>query len=353
MKKTAIVLISGLVLLTPAASMAGFLNGLIDALNGFPASYTDSNGLSLQPCLDTSGACGPAAEVPTTFPTPFPVVYYNAIARMYTYGGKGGNPDAARPGGQSTGTLIMSLMGTYALDANGDPIIAAGQEVVLQTMEFRVDSLLDGQLYTVTTPFGVFADIQANVAYEPDGVTRSSNSDAIKETLVFPGEPVAPGSFDQSGYPSAPYSTVSGSYSGFDVFLTCAGGPQASGFLAPVDVLTGEPLECTISGSPLGPAYDVFRIEGPEVGGGPTIYAELAGTDFAIGLTPWVAGDPSIDMVETNQFLITGHVLPPPPLPVPSASWPLRGVLVMLMIGCGLGAQAWLARRQSGEGASA
>jgi hypothetical protein len=70
-------------------------------------------------------------------------------------------------------------------------------------------------------------------------------------------------------------------------------------------------IECTISGSPLGPAFDVFRIEGPEVGGGPNLWAELSGTPFATGLDPWVPGTPSVDMIETTQFRITGHIVDP------------------------------------------
>jgi hypothetical protein len=348
LKRPAIALALALTVFFSSPSLAGLLDGLLDAVHGFPAYYTDANGLSLQPCLSTDGACGAPEEIPTTFPNP--VVYWTAQARMYTYGGKGGNPDAARPGGQSTATLIMTLVGTYPIDANDERTPVAGQELVLQSMEFRIDSLLDGQLYTVTTPFGVFADIPANVNFNPDG-SRASNSDAIKETFQLPPDPILPGTFDQSAYPTTPYSTASGAFSGFDRFLTCAGGPQPSGFLAPV--VLGEAIECTIEGSPLGAAFDVFRVEGPEVGGGPNLWAELSGTEFAIGLDPWVAGAPAIDAVETTQFLITGHVLPPPPPPVPSASWPIRGVLVLLMIAGGLAAQRSLAGRGPEGGAAA
>lgn len=341
-KKATVILVSAIVLVPASVAIAGLFSGGVDPLHGFPSFYRDANDLVLQPCLATNGSCGPADEVPTTFPNP--VFYWVAQARMYTYGGKGGNPDAARPGGQSTATLTMHLAGTYPLDANGDRTPVAGQELVLQSMEFRVDSLLDGELYTVTTPFGVFDNIPANVNFNSDG-SRGSNSDAVKEAFQFPPDPVAPGNFDQSSYPTSPPGTVPWTFSGFDRFLTCAGGPQPSGFLAPVPL--GEPgmLECTIEGSPLGPSYDVFRVEGPEVGGGPRLWAELSGSEFAIGLDPWVEGQPSIDSVETTQFLITGQVLPP--APVPFASWPARGVFVALLIAGAFGAQAWLAGRRA------
>ena len=265
----------------------------------------------LEPCLSTTEACGPANEVPTTFPNP--VFYWIAEARMYTYGGKGGNPDATRPGGQGTATLRMELMGTFPFDINGDRVPVAGSQLVLQSLTFRIDSLLDQELYAVTTPFGVFDAIPANVDFDATG-ERTRNVDSIKEGFQFPGDPIAPGSFDQSALPISPYSAVPWTLSGMDRFLTCAGGPQPSGFLGPVVDILGVPtlVECTIAGSPLGPAFDVFRVEGPEVGGGPTLWAELSGTPFATGLVPWVAGDPPVDMIETTQFQIIGQVVPEP-----------------------------------------
>ncbi len=316
----------------PTRASAGLFEGVVDALHGFPEWYQDASGLVLEPCLDLTGACGPPDEVPTTFPSP--VFYWVAEARMYTYGGKGGNPDATRPGGQATATLRMELMGTFPLDANGDRTPIAGSQLVLQSLQIRIDSLRDQALYTVTTPFGVFADIPANVAFDSNG-DRTRNVDSIKETFQLPADPILPGNFDQSAFPTSPYSTASFSFSGMDRFLTCAGGPQASGFLGPVAVILGEPtlLECTIEGSPLGPAFDVFRIEGPEVGGGPLLWAELSGTPFAIGLDPWVAGEPSIDMIETTQFQITGQLGPARPVPALGTGALIVIVALLLLTG--------------------
>jgi len=289
-------------------AFGGLDEGVIDALTGFPNSYLDANGLMLRPCLDTNGPCGPAGEVPTSFPNT--VFYWVAEARMPTYGGKGGNPDATRPGGRATATLRMELMGTYPLDASGDRVPVAGSELVIQSLQFRIDSLLDQQRYTITTPFGIFDNITANVDFDEEGL-RTRNVDAIKETFQFPEDPVLPGNFDQSVFPGSPYSAAPWTFSGMDRFLTCAGGPQPTGFLGPVVVIQGVPdlVECTITGSPLGPAFDVFRVEGPEVGGGPNLWAELSGTPFATGLDPWVPGTPPVDMIETTQFRIIGHVV--------------------------------------------
>ena len=324
-------------------AFAGLLNGLIDVARGFPIAYQDANGLTLEPCLATTGECGPAAEIPTTFPNA--LHYWIAEARMPTYGGKGGNPDATRPGGQATATLRMELMGTFPLDVNGERLPVAGNEIVIQSLEFRIDSLLDQQLYTVTTPFGIFDAIVANVDLDNEGL-RTRNVDTIKETFTAPAEPVAPGSFDQSGFPTAPYSAVPWSFTGMDRFLTCVGGPQPTGFLGPLVVIVGVPtlVECTLEGSPLGPAFDVFRVEGPEVGGGPTLWAELSGTPFATGVTPWVPGEPSIDMIETTQFRITGQLASaaaPVPALAPMGLAALAVILLMLLVA----SQRRLARR--------
>jgi hypothetical protein len=326
--------------LLPAGALGGLLGDVIDALHGFPASYEDANGLVLEPCLATTGGCGPADEVPVTFPNP--VIYWVAEARMYTYGGKGGNPDATRPGGQATATLRMELLGTYPLDANGDRVPVAGQELVLQSLQVRIDSLLDGELYTVTTPFGVFDNIPANVDFDATG-QRTRNVDSIKETFQLPADPITPGNFDQSAYPASPYSSVPWSFSGMDVFLTCAGiPPQPSGFLGSVVDILGVPtlVECTIQGSPLGPSFDVFRVEGPEVGGGPLLWAGLEGAPFATGLGPWVPGEPSIDVRETTQFRITGQVVSSSAA-VPSVTPMGRLALAALLLGLGLCAPRW------------
>jgi len=290
--------------LAGGGAFGGLAGGAIDAQTSFPNSYEDANGLLLRQCLDTNGACGPASEIPTSFPNI--VFYWIAEARMPTYGGKGGNPDATRPGGQATATLTMALTGSYTLDAAGDAVPIAGNEIVIQSLQFRIDSLLDQELYTITTPFGIFDNIPAEVDLDEQGM-RTRNVDSIKETFQFPDSPVVPGNFDQSIFPGSPYSAVPWTFSGMDRFLTCAGGPQPSGFLGPV--VGGSLVECTITGSPLGPAFDVFRVEGPEVGGGPNLWAELSGTPFATGLDPWVPGTPPVDMIETTQFRITGHVV--------------------------------------------
>ena len=329
--KQIVVVTSLFVALVAPRAFAGLLDGAVDALHGFPDSYRDANGLVLEPCLATTGACGPADEVPTSFPNP--VFYWIAEARMPTYGGKGGNPDATRPGGQATATLRMELMGTFPLDIDGNRVPVAGGQLVLQSLQIRIDSLLDQQLYTVTTPFGVFDAIPANVDFDGTG-ERTRNVDSIKETFQLPADPIPPGSFDQSGLPSSPYSPVPWTFSGMDLFLTCAGGPQPSGFLGPVVVIVNVPtlVECTIEGSPLGPAFDVFRVEGPEVGGGPTLWAELSGTPFATGVVPWVPGEPPVDMIETTQFRITGQVVPPPPVPAlgPGALAAMAALLALL-----------------------
>lgn len=289
-------------------AFAAFVQSPTVAPHNFPGTYTaTTSGLALQPCLDTGGACGPAVEIPATFPNP--VNYWVAQARLPTYGGKGGNPSPFRPGGQATATLTMVLAGTFIPDVNGDPIIAEGNQFVMQSLEVVIDSLLDGAAYTVTTPFGVFDNLIAT--YD-----SRRNADSIKEISEFPAVPAA-GNFDQSAFPTSPYSATPGtfaSFPGMDRFLVCAGGPQATGFLGPQD-LTGALLECTIAGSPLGAAFDVFRIEGPEVGGGPNVYDQLLPDGFTCDDTTGqclTRPTTSVDMIETTQFRIIGRASGPP-----------------------------------------
>jgi len=299
------VLLVGFIVLTVGPkAFAAFVHSPTVGPHNFPGTYTDTTtGLSLKPCLDTGGACGPAAEIPTTFPNP--VNYWVAQARLPTYGGKGGNPSPFRPGGQATATLTMVLAGTFIPDVNGDPVIAEGNQFVMQSLEVVIDSLLDGAAYTVTTPFGVFDNLIAT--YDP-----RRNVDSIKEISEFPAVPTA-GDFDQSAFPTSPYSAIPGTFvnfPGMDRILTCTGGPQATGFLGPQD-LTGALLECTIAGSPLGTAFDVFRIEGPEVGGGPNVYDQLLPDGFTCDDTTGqclTRPTTSVDMISTTQFRIIGQV---------------------------------------------
>jgi len=155
--------------------------------SNLPLSYQDGNGLTLEQCVDPAVQCG-TVEVPAIRPPGLsdPLDYWVAEARMQTYGGKGGNPDIFRPGGQATATLTMQLSRAYVLDVNGDPIISNDNRYVMQSLQFRIDSLRDGFAYKITTPFGVFDNIVATADFDGPGGVRIRNVDTIKETFQFP-----------------------------------------------------------------------------------------------------------------------------------------------------------------------
>jgi len=307
--------------------------------SNLPLSYQDGNGLTLEQCVDPAVQCG-TVEVPAIRPPGLsdPLDYWVAEARMQTYGGKGGNPDIFRPGGQATATLTMQLSRAYVLDVNGDPIISNDNRYVMQSLQFRIDSLRDGFAYKITTPFGVFDNIVATADFDGPGGVRIRNVDTIKETFQFPdfAEPAVTGSaltdaarFDQSGfgaaggtYSATPYSATN-PFPGMDRFLTCVTDP-GTGFLGPLVVILTVPtlVECTIEGSPLGAAFNIFRIEGSQVGGGPELWDDLSreetpgsGPKFTCGIN-LITGleecldrpTTSVNMIETNQFRIIGKV---------------------------------------------
>ncbi len=110
-----------------------------------------------------------------------------------------------------------------------------------------------------------------------------------------------------------------------DRFLTCVTDP-GTGFLGPLVVILTVPtlVECTIEGSPLGAAFNIFRIEGSQVGGGPELWDDLSreetpgsGPKFTCGIN-LITGleecldrpTTSVNMIETNQFRIIGKVSP-------------------------------------------
>ncbi|MBW2726172.1 MAG: hypothetical protein JRE71_17485, partial [Deltaproteobacteria bacterium] len=182
------------------------------------------------------------------------------------------------------------------------------------------------------------------------------NVDTIKETFQFPdfAEPAVTGSaltdaarFDQSGfgaaggtYSATPYSTTN-PFPGMDRFLTCATDP-GTGFLGPLDIF-GALGECTVTGSPLGAAFNIFRIEGSQVGGGPELWDDLSreetpgsgpkftcGTNLITGLEECLdRPTTSVNMIETNQFRIIGKVSSAV-VPTPATAWLLILALGLL-----------------------
>src|SRR3954468_14939173 len=111
---------------------------------GFPASVTDAvSGISLMPCMDTSGFCietpapnqAAALSVPDNY-TPDGEAFYNQA-------------DALVPGA-GQGLVVLALEQAFT---TADPV--AGQQILFGRVRFRFTGLKPGVTYRVTHPYGV------------------------------------------------------------------------------------------------------------------------------------------------------------------------------------------------------
>ena len=111
---------------------------------GFPASVTDAvSGISLMPCMDTSGFCietpapnqAAALSVPDNY-TPDGEAFYNQA-------------DAIVPNA-GLGLVVLALEQAFT---TADPV--AGQQILFGRVRFRFTGLKPGVTYRVTHPYGV------------------------------------------------------------------------------------------------------------------------------------------------------------------------------------------------------
>jgi hypothetical protein len=238
--------------------------GPVDRNNGFPQWYQDSTGLVLDACLPNAaeiadGTClvtpdqltNPAAAIsfPNNFPDEF--FFFNANANLTVNGGRA--------------LYLVALEGAFV---NGG--VVAGDQMVFARLRIRIDVPAPGGNYRIIHPFGV--EEFPNV---PPGI-KTINFTSDVGTVA--------GQFD---------AALNGTLSTFLRASTVAGGP-ASPFvvLNGGDTFLTDPLVTTpVTGSPFG--TNVFRIEGPNIGG------------------------PGINFIETDQFTLLGRVhLAPVPSPV-------------------------------------
>src|SRR3954447_19847674 len=111
---------------------------------GFPASVTDAvSGISLMPCMDTSGFCietpAPNQAAPLTVPgnyTPDGEAFYNQADALV--------PNAG------LGLVVLALEQAFT---TADPV--AGQQIMFGRVRFRFTGLKPGVTYRVTHPYGV------------------------------------------------------------------------------------------------------------------------------------------------------------------------------------------------------
>src|SRR5262245_44169850 len=136
--------------LSPLASHAQLAEvGPVDPNNGFPAWYKDANALSLDLCLTDPALC--LLDAPCTLSNPgqpFPQNYGGSFPEEAFWQ----RVDGAMPtSGTGQALLVMALEAAFA---NGP--VAAGDQVTFARVRVRVDNLVAGANYTVTTPVGIF-----------------------------------------------------------------------------------------------------------------------------------------------------------------------------------------------------
>ncbi len=217
--------------------------------NGFPESYTDSNGLVLGLCLEDIDFCllegdlpivsNPALSFPDNYGGTFPpeAFWWLGEAAMPTNGG-----------GQAL--LVMAIEAFFV-----DEIIDDGRQTSFARLRIRIDNLVAGQTYTVTTPYGVFNLVAQSAGVR--GVNFTNDVGRIGGDFVTA----------LSGDIEPTFLTWDSDLPLFDL-----NGNE----------YVGNPtIDHTVTGSPFGTNF--FRVEGPDVGG------------------------PGVNMVETDLFAIIGR----------------------------------------------
>jgi len=228
--------------------------GPVDSANGFPTWYQDNTGIALDLCLPdpdelAAGLClllpADVPGFPFVFPGTFPqeVFYFNATAQItLANGGKA--------------TLVMSQEAAFA---TGAP--AVGQQITFARIRFVIDTPSAGT-YRIVYPYGektftgVLAGNRGIFFTEDLGVAPGVFTGALKGRI---GPWLRP-SAARGGVPLDPIVVAGKTY------------------LADAATLT------PVTGSPFGVDHNVFRIEGPNIGG------------------------PGVDFIETELFTVMGRV---------------------------------------------
>jgi len=234
------------------AQLAAF--GAVNPDNGFPLWYRDAAGTQVDLCITDPTMCGLLAPVQLTNPAlPFPLNYGGTFPVEAPYW----IVTATIPtnsGGQAS--LVIGLSGGFLNAA-----VVPGDQVVFTRLRLRVDNLIAGAIYHVTTPFGTF-----------DSVATTSGRRGINLTQDIG---LTPGAFGLA------LNGAVRSFLRWDAGLPLLD-PLGNSYL-------GDPaLPHPITGSPTG--NNLFRMDGPSVGG------------------------INVNSISTNQFTLAAKItsFPPP-----------------------------------------
>lgn len=242
--------------------------------HGFPEWYEDLGGLRLDACITDTTLCLLDTLPPVLIDPnlPFPD-NFGGVWSDHTFFHMAEASMPTNNGGQAL--LVLTVQGGFLNDAG--PV--DGEQEVFTRFRVRVDNLIPGANYTVTTPYGVYNFIAQNAGVRGINFTEDAGR----------------------GVPGVFSGALGGEVGPFVMWDSDLPIVDAQGR----EYLGNPTIEHTITGSPFGTNF--FRIDGPSVGG------------------------PGVNRVETDLFAVIGLksavVEPPPPAPVANfSSAPNSGV---------------------------
>jgi hypothetical protein len=239
--------------------------GPVSATDGFPVWYKDNNGVRLEPCIAQADPFCPArGDLPDeTAPVSFPNNYPDE--GFYDLADTGNLPSGF--GGRARAVIALEQ------GFRNGPVVD-GDQVTFARVRVKVSNLPDNTNYTFTTPAG----------------TKVLQTSGKQTGLIFDTEDIGIGGV---GDFSGALGGRIGPFLTWDTFPNDPSLKPAAG----KDTYVGDgATPHAITGSPYGPAFNVFRIQGPGINPTPTVDA-----------CPTVPG-PIADCMETNLFTVQGKV---------------------------------------------
>ena len=270
------VVVGALGALSPASAVLAATGvGPIDPVTGFPSSYTDTNGVSLQPCLDGLPICsGTTADLmdPAGGGEGF---YFSADATV------------------TAGPVIRYHSGLEAAwFAPADPTVNNRETFVRTQISVPKGGLAANATYTVTDPWGTLtcvSDANGSLLNTAKGCRFQTAAAAGDFTSALPGRlsPTGPGGTGTAAGPG-PFLT-------WDPAVSAPPAGYIGDFVTPHKVI----------GSPTG--FNSFRIAGPNI-------------------TSTCAGGTIPNCAETDQFVLQGKVQPGASAAISASSWDFGNV---------------------------
>ena len=231
--------------------------GPVNPNTGYPTTFTDTAGVTLEHCLDQSGFClepPPNPNAPASTPG-------NIGEESFWWTAEA---DLDLPSG-GTGLLVLALEGAFANDE-----VVAGDQVVFGRVRLRAEDLTPNRSYTFTHPFG-----SQTLTSDAEGQIRLTEDIGCFDTPCAPNPP-DPGNFRRA------LNSNIGPFLKWDPAVN----PQA-----PAGYLGNPNVPHAITGSPTG--NNLFRMA-----------RTGAGSDTAT----------------TNLFAVSGKLSTGAPAPAPNAT---------------------------------